>query len=171
METKDPNDIKIDDIPTTAQELKAYQEKFGGATSKEEPQTETVASSDEIQKKMAANKATYLANLPSNDEMIERVTEQLKTIYDPELPVNIYDLGLVYQIECWTDDVSSLKKCKITMTLTSATCSMSEVIVDLVKSIKNREAYLEDVEVQLVFDPPWSQSSMTDEAKLAMGLL
>jgi metal-sulfur cluster biosynthetic enzyme len=103
--------------------------------------------------------------------MIELVTEQLKTIYDPELPVNIYDLGLIYQIECWTDDETALKMCKITMTLTSATCSMSEIIVELVKSISNRLEYLENVDVELVFDPPWGQDSMSDEAKLAMGLL
>jgi metal-sulfur cluster biosynthetic enzyme len=103
--------------------------------------------------------------------MIDLVTEQLKTIYDPELPVNIYDLGLIYTIFCWNDEETHLKMCKITMTLTSATCSMSEVIVDLVKSIANRIEYLENVEVELVFDPPWGQESMSDEAKLAMGLL
>ena len=57
------------------------------------------------------------------------------------------------------------------MTLTSATCSMSEIIVDLVKSISNRLEYLENVDVELVFDPPWGQDSMSDEAKLSMGLL
>ena len=57
------------------------------------------------------------------------------------------------------------------MTLTSATCSMSEIIVDLVKSISNRLEYLENVDVELVFDPPWGHDSMSDEAKLQMGLL
>lgn len=167
----DINDIKVDDIPTTAEELKAYEEKFGGGTPKEQAAKETARTSDSIQEKMEANKAAFLAKMPSNEEMIELVTEQLKTIYDPELPVNIYDLGLIYQIECWTDDETSLKMCKITMTLTSATCSMSEVIVDLVKSISSRVEYLENVEVELVFDPPWSQDSMSEEAKLQMGLL
>ena len=102
----------------------------------------------------------------------ERVIEELQKIYDPELPVDIYNLGLIYDIDCWKDEVSKLNKCKITMTLTSATCSMSEVIVDLVKSIPSRmDGDLLDVEVELVFDPPWDQSKMTDEAKLAMGLL
>ena len=102
----------------------------------------------------------------------ERVIEELQKIYDPELPVDIYNLGLIYNVDCFKDEVSKLNKCKITMTLTSATCSMSEVIVDLVKSIPSRmDGDLLDVEVELVFDPPWDQSKMTDEAKLAMGLL
>jgi len=171
MSIKDPNDIQKIDIPTTVEELKAYDEKFGVAPPKEESKKETTAPPSAIKERMNANKAAFLAKMPSDDKMIELVTEQLKTIYDPELPVNIYDLGLIYQIECGTDEKTSLKKCKITMTLTSATCSMSEVIVDLVKSISNRLEYLENVEVELVFDPPWGQDSMNDEAKLAMGLL
>lgn len=107
----------------------------------------------------------------SDDEMEEKVVEQLKTIYDPELPVNIYDLGLIYNVECWTDKESKLKMCKIKMTLTSATCSMSEIIIDLVRSISSRLEYLENVDVDLVFDPPWGQECMSDEAKLQMGLL
>jgi len=85
--------------------------------------------------------------------------------------VNIYDLGLVYNVDCWTNEVSMLKMCKITMTLTSATCSFSSVIVDLVKSIVSRQGGLENIDVDIVFDPPWNQESMTDEAKLAMGLM
>jgi len=107
----------------------------------------------------------------TDEQMNEMVKEQLQTIYDPELPVDIYNLGLVYKIDSYTDPQTRLKKCNITMTLTSATCSMSEIIVDLVRSIANRLDALEEVAVELVFDPPWSQDSMTDEAKLAMGLL
>jgi metal-sulfur cluster biosynthetic enzyme len=109
--------------------------------------------------------------IPTDEEMKEKVIEQLKTIYDPELPVNIYDLGLIYDVDCWTDEETKLKMCKIKMTLTSATCSMSEVIVDLVKSISSRLDMLENVEVEIVFDPPWSQDKMSDEAKLQMGFL
>jgi len=106
------------------------------------------------------------------EETKERVIEELKKIYDPELPVDIYNLGLIYDVDCWKDEVSKLNKCKIIMTLTSATCSMSEVIVDLVKSIPSRmDGDLLDLDVELVFDPPWDQSKMSDEAKLTMGLL
>ena len=102
----------------------------------------------------------------------KRLIEELQKIYDPELPVDIYNLGLIYDIDCFKDEVSKLNKCKITMTLTSPTCSMSEVIVDLVKSIPSRmDGDLLELDVDLVFDPPWDQSKMSDEAKLAMGLL
>ena len=155
----DINNIKIDDVPTTTEELKAYDEKF--------PKT-TQASIDE---KMDAQRKAFIDKQPSDTEMEEKIVEHLKLIYDPELPVNIYDLGLIYEIKCWTNDVSMLKMCKITMTLTSATCSFSNVIVDLVKSIVSRQSGLENIDVDIVFDPPWGQDSMTDEAKLTMGLL
>ena len=124
-----------------------------------------------LQEKMQAQKEAFLASQPSDSEMEALVVEHLKQIYDPELPVDIYNLGLIYEVNCHTDEVSGMKKCKIIMTLTSATCSMSDVIVDLVRSIANRQEGLEEVDVEIVFDPPWSQESMTDEAKLAMGLL
>ena len=103
--------------------------------------------------------------------MKENVIEQLKQIYDPEIPVNIYDLGLVYDVYCYTEKESKVKQCKVTMTLTSATCSMSETIVNLVRSISYRIDGLENLDVNLVFDPPWGQEKMSDEAKLQLGLL
>ena len=166
-----PEEIKIDDIPTTMEELKAYEAKFGTQSMRDSAQVTDASSEEEIKEEMKRQKEAFLANVPSNEAMKEKVIEQLKSIYDPELPVNIYDLGLIYDIECWTDEVSGLKKCKVIMTLTSATCSMSEVIVDLVKSIPARLEYLESMDVELVFDPPWSQEKMSDEAKLTMGLL
>ena len=154
----DINNIKIDDVPTSAEELKAYEAKF--------PKTQSI-----IDAKMAEERQKFIDKQPSDKEMEEKLVEHLRQIYDPELPVNIYDLGLVYNIECWTNEVSMLKMCKITMTLTSATCSFSQVIVDLVKSIVSRQEGLENIDVDIVFDPPWSQDKMTDDAKLAMGLL
>lgn len=124
-----------------------------------------------INDKMAEERQKFIDNQPTDEEMVEKIITHLKEIYDPELPVNVYDLGLVYNIDVWTDEVSMMKKCKITMTLTSATCSFSQVIIDLVKSIAARQEGLEDIDVEIVFDPPWGQDSMTDDAKLAMGLL
>lgn len=155
----DINNIQIDDVPTTAEELAAYDEKFNKPSQRN------------IDEKMMAQRKAFLDKQPSDAEMEEKVVEHLKLIYDPELPVNIYDLGLIYEVRCWTNEVSMLKMCKITMTLTSATCSFSNVIVDLVKSIVSRQSGLENIDVDIVFDPPWNQDSMTDEAKLAMGLL
>ena len=124
-----------------------------------------------INDKMSEERQKFIDSQPTDEEMTEKIIAQLKEIYDPELPVNIYDLGLVYNIDTGTDEISMMKKAKITMTLTSATCSFSQVIIDLVKSIAARQEGLEEIEVEIVFDPPWSQDSMTDEAKLAMGLL
>ena len=109
--------------------------------------------------------------IPTNEEMKEKLIRQLQTIYDPEIPVDIYNLGLVYNVECQMDETTQLKVCTVTMTLTSATCSMSEVIVDLVRSLSSRIEFLERVDVNLVFDPPWGQDKMSEEAKLMMGLL
>jgi len=124
-----------------------------------------------INDKMANERQKFIDNQPTDDEMGELIIKHLKEIYDPELPVNIYDLGLIYNIDVWTDEVSMMKNAKITMTLTSATCSFSQVIIDLVKSIAKRQEGLEEIDVEIVFDPPWGQDSMTDDAKLAMGLL
>jgi len=96
------------------------------------------------------------------------IDEGLRHIYDPELPVNIYDLGLIYDVSC---DVVDGHKCSITMTFTSPTCSMSDVLLQLVNSLPMRIDELDEVDVKLVFDPPWDQSKMSDEAKLTMGLL
>jgi len=155
----DINNIQESDVPTTAEELAAYDAKFPKTTQ------------ENIDEKMAAERQKFIDKQPSDKEMEEKIVEHLRQIYDPELPVNIYDLGLVYNIECWTNEVSMLKMCKITMTLTSATCSFSQVIVDLVKSIVSRQSGLENIDVDIVFDPPWGQDKMTDDAKLAMGLL
>lgn len=165
-----PEEIKIDDIPTTAEEMKAYEEKFGKKEEASKPEVKR-PSEAEIREKMDEHKKVFLDKTPSDKEMKGIVIEELRKIYDPELPVNIYDLGLIYNVECWTNEVSLMKWCKITMTLTSATCSMSDVIVDLVKSISKRVEYLENVDADIVFDPPWDQSKMSDEAKLAMGML
>jgi len=124
-----------------------------------------------INDKMADERQKFIDNQPTDEEMGELIIKHLKEIYDPELPVNIYDLGLIYNIDVTTDEVSMMKKAKITMTLTSATCSFSQVIIDLVKSIAKRQEGLEEIDVEIVFDPPWGQDSMTDDAKLAMGLL
>ncbi|MEA1879799.1 MAG: iron-sulfur cluster assembly protein [Campylobacterota bacterium] len=124
-----------------------------------------------INEKMAAERQKFIDSQPTDAQMEEKIIAHLKEIYDPELPVNIYDLGLIYNIDVWTDEVSMMKMSKITMTLTSATCSFSQVIIDLVKSIVKRQEGLEEIDVEIVFDPPWGQDSMTDDAKLAMGLL
>lgn len=93
------------------------------------------------------------------------VIEVLKTIYDPEIPVNIYDLGLVYQIEVEGKDV------RILMTLTSPNCPVAESLLeDVLEKVKGIEG-VDNVEVNLTFDPVWSKDNLSEEAKLELGLL
>ena len=106
----------------------------------------------------------------SPKESEERIVEELKKIFDPEIPVDIYNLGLIYDVSCKKDEVSKLNKCKVTMTLTAPTCSMSQVIIDMVKNIPNHieDGSVEELDVEVVFDPPWSQDKVSEEGKLTM---
>lgn len=94
------------------------------------------------------------------------VIEQLKTIYDPELPVNIYDLGLIYKLEISTD-----AEVRILMTLTAPNCpvadSLPEEVMDKLRAIPG----VKSVEVNLTFDPVWSQDNLSEEARLELGLM
>jgi FeS assembly SUF system protein len=95
-----------------------------------------------------------------------QVVSILKTTYDPEIPVNIYDLGLIYDIE-----VDDQKKVRITMTLTAPNCPVAD---SLPVEIRERVSAIEgvgEVDINLVFDPPWNQSMMTEEALLELGML
>ncbi len=102
-----------------------------------------------------------------------RVIEELKKIYDPEIPVDIYNLGLIYEVTCKKDPVSKLNKCNVVMTLTAPSCSMSQIITDMVKNIPNiiEDGSVESLDIDVVFDPPWDQNKMSNEAKLTMGML
>ncbi|MFA6137474.1 MAG: iron-sulfur cluster assembly protein [Sulfurimonas sp.] len=101
----------------------------------------------------------------------EKIKEKLRDIYDPEIPVNLYDLGLIYGIDCAKETGGT--RCVVTMTLTSATCPVSESILAQVRNISQ---LIEDVpnltiDTNLVFEPPWSKEKMSDEAKLHLGML
>lgn len=100
----------------------------------------------------------------------EQVIRHLRNIYDPEIPVNIYDLGLIYGIE-FRELENGLLHCDITMTLTSAACPASEVLYEKVNSIARIYDEIEEVKVDVTFDPPWDQSKMSDEAKLQLGMM
>ena len=96
----------------------------------------------------------------------ERIVFVLKNIYDPEVPVNIYDLGLIYEVKSDKDG-----NVKILMTLTSPNCPVAE---SLPAQVKEEVSYLKEVkemDLELTFEPPWSQDMMTEEAKLELGFL
>ncbi len=99
-------------------------------------------------------------------ELGEKIVRVLKTIYDPEIPVDIYELGLIYDVFVNEDmDV------KILMTLTSPNCPVAETLpVEVEEKVKSLDE-LKDVEVEITFDPPWTQELMSEEAKLELGFL
>jgi FeS assembly SUF system protein len=96
----------------------------------------------------------------------EGVIEALKEIYDPEIPVNIYDLGLIYGVDV-TDDGGVT----VTMTLTTPHCPVAESMPGEVELRVGAVPGVRDAEVNLVWDPPWDMASMSDEAKLELGML
>lgn len=100
-------------------------------------------------------------------EIVEKAIELLKTVFDPEIPVNVYDLGLIYKIDYTVED----KTLHVDMTLTAPSCPAADFIVEDVRqklvSIKGPEK----VDLRLVFEPEWNQDMMTEEAKLELGFL
>lgn len=94
------------------------------------------------------------------------IVVELRTVFDPEVPVNVYDLGLIYDV-----DVQDDGKVDITMTLTAPNCPVADDVVQEVKTAVGSVEGVTGVEVKLVFDPPWDQSLMSEEAKLDLGLL
>jgi FeS assembly SUF system protein len=95
----------------------------------------------------------------------ETIVAMLKTVYDPEIPVNVYDLGMVYNI-----DVDDKNNVKIDMTLTAPNCPAADYIVDDVREKVESVHGIGNVEINLVFEPAWDKSMMSEEAKLELGL-
>ena len=96
----------------------------------------------------------------------EAIVAMLKTVYDPEIPVNIYDLGLVYKV-----DVDDQNNVHIDMTLTAPNCPAADFILEDVRIKVESIKEVNSVEVNLVFEPEWNKDMMTEEAKLELGLL
>lgn len=98
--------------------------------------------------------------------MEHKIINALKQIFDPEIPVNIYDLGLIYEIK-----VEENNLVKIVMTLTSPNCPVAEALpTDVKDAVENIEG-VKSCEVNLVFEPPWNTDMMSEEAQLELGLL
>lgn len=99
-------------------------------------------------------------------ELGEKIVVVLKTIYDPEIPVDIYELGLIYDVF-----INEENEVKILMTLTSPNCPVAETLpVEVEEKVKSIDI-IKDVEVEITFDPPWTQELMSEEAKLELGML
>ena len=98
--------------------------------------------------------------------MEAQILKALKTVFDPEIPVNVYDLGLIYEIT-----VDENKVAYITMTLTAPNCPMADDLIADVRNIVGSIKGVKDVKLTLTFDPPWDKSMMSEEAKLELGFL
>ena len=102
-----------------------------------------------------------------NSEILgEKIVRVLKTIYDPEIPVDIYELGLIYDVMVNEDN-----EIKILMTLTTPNCPVAESLpMEVEEKVKSMDE-VKDCEVEITFDPPWTQELMSEEAKLELGML
>ena len=98
-------------------------------------------------------------------ELKDQIINEIKKIYDPEIPVNIYELGLIYDINVEKDNMVKIK-----MTLTTPNCPVAESLPKEVKEGAMQVEEIDDVDLQLVWDPPWTKDMMSDAAKLELNL-
>jgi FeS assembly SUF system protein len=98
--------------------------------------------------------------------MEEQIVTMLKAVYDPEIPVNIYDLGLIYEV-----DIDDDKNVLITMTLTAPACPAADFIMEDVRMKVESIPEVKNVDIKIVFEPEWHQGLMSEEAKLELGFL
>ena len=99
-------------------------------------------------------------------EKEEKIVRMLKMVFDPEIPVNIYDLGLIYNVDLADDGTLTIE-----MTLTAPNCPMVDFIVEDVRMKTGSVEGVKKVNVNIVFDPPWNRDMMSEEAKLELGFL
>jgi FeS assembly SUF system protein len=99
-----------------------------------------------------------------SEDLRSRVIETLKTVYDPEIPVNIYELGLIYDLQS-----TPAGEVTVRMTLTAPNCPVAEILPNQVKQKILAVEGVTSANIDLVFDPPWDRSKMSDAAKLALG--
>lgn len=107
-----------------------------------------------------------MSELKSYTELESQIVKALKNVYDPEIPVNVYDLGLIYEIE-----VKSEKEVDITMTLTAPNCPMADIVLNDVETYVQDVQGIETVNVKLTFDPPWDKDMLSEEARLELGFM
>ncbi len=109
---------------------------------------------------------TEIINNASNKDLETNVIESIRQVYDPEIPINVYDLGLIYQLRFDEDDSVYVK-----MTLTSPNCPVAGILPGQVESAVMLSEGVTDAHLELTFDPPFTIEMMSDEAKLELGLL
>ncbi len=103
----------------------------------------------------------------NKEEITQKIITNLKNVFDPEIPANVYDLGLIYEINL--EEQGNYLHCVIEMTLTSPACPVAESLVEQVKYVTLAVDEVDEAKVNLTFTPPWSPEKMTEEAREIMG--
>ena len=153
--TEDIEHLKIHKIPPRSTSDQVFLPQAGVAAAPSQPVGEAYGGSGEQ------------PNGPIDPEAVKsEIVDALKTVYDPEIPVNIYELGLIYGIEVAEDG-----RTEVRMTLTAPACPVAGQLVEEVAEKAGRVPGVSTSHVELVWDPPWSPDTMSDAAKLELGLL
>jgi len=160
------NEIKTEEVesvetPPRARVLDAPLDKRDGV----ETATESFERKKDYLEGFLAQKPQAVSGDEPGGDLYEAVVAAIKEIYDPEIPVNIYDLGLIYNVE--VNEGSAV----VTMTLTTPHCPVAESMPQEVELRVESVPGIRDAEVNLVWEPAWSPASMTDEARLELGML
>jgi FeS assembly SUF system protein len=169
-ETNNDTDFIAAPSPADAMPAKPPRARVEDAVDPDESPRETMAEKmnrkrDYLEGFLQKKPENVPTGAPGGD-LYEAVVAALKEIYDPEIPVNIYDLGLIYGVE--VDDESDVT---VTMTLTTPHCPVAETMPGEVELRAASVPGVRDAEVNLVWDPPWGPDKMTDEARLELGML
>ena len=149
-------------------------EKRDETTATTGPQGQARHESTEARRQEEAESAAPKSDAASGDggaaagepDVRAQIIEKLHTVFDPEIPVDIYELGLIYEI-----DVKPSGDVHITMTLTSPACPSAQELPAAVRGAASVVPAVKDVEVDVVFDPPWSPEKMSEEARVALGMM
>ncbi len=152
--------------PTEAMAAKPKRARVSDAADPDETPRETMTRKRDYLEGFLQKKPESVSSAEPGGDLYEAVLAALKEIYDPEIPVNIYDLGLIYGIE-----VSDESDVVVTMTLTTPHCPVAESMPGEVELRAASVPGVRDAEVNLVWDPPWGPEKMTDEARLELGML
>jgi len=124
------------------------------------------SNADALNKPLTTENTENIANIP----LEEQIWVQLRTCYDPEIPVNIVDLGLVYGIDITPAEENKFNVV-IRMTLTAPACGMGPIIAADAQQKVSQLPQVKEAKIEMIFDPPWDRSRMSDQAKLTLGLM
>ncbi len=129
--------------------------------------TQSQSKSDEVMEKLESGTEQTLAESVDIDDstLTADIIDALKEIYDPEIPLNIYDLGLIYRVEVENAHA------EVDMTLTTPGCPVAQTFPGMVETSVKKVKGVADAKVNLVWDPPWTQDKLTDEARLQLGFI